>query len=367
MQGLRLANHLDRSRFSVDVAVSRGGGSYEEALRPDIGLHVVGGALSRVSNTLSVASSVRPLRVLIAAQGYDVVVGFMNHVNVALMRAVSGMKRKPIAVLGVQNNPLVDYATPKGLTNRAVRRGMDTLYARADCIVSLSEGVRDALCQMLPLDAKRIEVIYNAGVDDRVLALAQETIPERPDGPLVVACGRLTAQKDYPTLLRAFRNVADETDASLWILGKGELEKPLAQQVQQLGLADRVRFLGFQKNPYAYMAQADVYALSSYYEGFGNVIVEAMASGAPVVSTDCPYGPGEIIEQNESGVLVPVGDDAALARSIIALLRDPDRAARMAERGKARAMRFHVDRIAEQYGRVLEDLVVAKREAKPTS
>jgi glycosyltransferase involved in cell wall biosynthesis len=168
-----------------------------------------------------------------------------------------------------------------------------------------------------------------------------------------VGCGRLTPQKGFADLIDAFTRVRAVLPASLWIVGEGEERGRLERQIRRLGLTDSVRLLGFRRNPYQYLAAADVFALSSRYEGFGNVVVEAMACNTPVVATDCPYGPAEIISDGLNGVLTPPADAEALSQAIIRVLKDPSLQRRLAERGRIRSQDFTAPKIADVYGDLL--------------
>ena len=164
-------------------------------------------------------------------------------------------------------------------------------------------------------------------------------------------------------MLDAFAKVHRVTGAELWILGEGSERGAVEAQIARLGLGSAVRLLGFQRDPAAFMRRATVFCLSSYYEGFGNVIVEAMASGAPVVSTACPHGPSEIITDGENGLLVPVRDSEALSQALIRILQDEPLRARVAAAGKARSMDFHAKTIASAYSDEMERIVAGARAA----
>jgi glycosyltransferase involved in cell wall biosynthesis len=159
-------------------------------------------------------------------------------------------------------------------------------------------------------------------------------------------------QKDFPTLLRAIHHLQEDHETNLIILGKGDDKPALKELAQSLGIADRVSFPGFVKNPYAYIARADVFALSSAWEGFGNVIVEAMACGTPVVSTKCPGGPSEILDHGTYGSLVPVGNSVAFAKALKQQIFSPTKPTRLQER----AQEFDITKIARQYENVLFDV-----------
>ena len=191
--------------------------------------------------------------------------------------------------------------------------------------------------------------IYNPVVVPELFRLSGEPVEDiwfrDSKLPVVLSAGRLSAAKDYPTLLRAFSSLIKVRPARLVILGEGEERASLEAMVRDLGLKDVVDLPGFVKNPYAYMSKAAVFALSSAWEGFGNVLVEAMAVGTPVVATNCPSGPAEILENGKYGQLVKVGDEEAMAARILTELDGPTNS----EVLRHRARDFSYDEIADQY------------------
>ena len=226
-------------------------------------------------------------------------------------------------------------------------------YPRADAIVGVSDGVVDDLSSLAHLPRKRITTIYNPVVTPDLYVKRQAPLDHpwfRPDAPpVVLGIGRLHQQKDFPILLNAFARVRVQRPIRLVILGEGKLRAELETLTRTLGIAADVAMPGFVENPYAYMARAAVFALSSASEGLPTVLIEALACGCPVVSTDCPSGPREILDRGKYGRLVPVGDDAALARAICATLDKAPHRGRLIQRGKF----FSVDRAVEQYERLL--------------
>ncbi|MFP4181867.1 MAG: glycosyltransferase [Thiohalospira sp.] len=205
---------------------------------------------------------------------------------------------------------------------RPVRR----LYPEADAIVAVAGPVADDLAAIGGIPRERFAVIANPTVTPELEALSREPV-EHPwlgaerDRPVIVAVGRLKGQKDFPTLLRAF--AALQRPARLIILGEGPDREALERLRDELGLADSVDLPGFTENPYAWMRAADLFVLSSRYEGSPNVLVEAMAVGTPVVATDCPSGPRALLRDGELGPLVPVGDSEALAAAMERVLAAP--------------------------------------------
>lgn len=194
-------------------------------------------------------------------------------------------------------------------------------YPCANGIVAVSQGVRDDLAQLMNISRERITVIYNpAVVRAEVREKAEAPLdhlwfkPDQP--PVLLAVGRLQVQKDYSTLIQAVAQVRQTRPVRLLILGEGNERPMLEALIKELGLEQDVNLPGFVMNPYAYMARASLFVLSSRWEGLPTVLIEALCCGAPVVSTDCPSGPREILRDGQYGQLVPVGESDALARAI---------------------------------------------------
>jgi glycosyltransferase involved in cell wall biosynthesis len=226
-------------------------------------------------------------------------------------------------------------------------------YLMADAIVAVSEGVAQDLVAHAGVSRERITKIYNPVVTAELLVRAKEPLdhpwlkPGEP--PIILGTGRLVSPKDFSTLLRAFARVRAQRKSRLIILGEGNRRNELEYLAQKLGVSNDVALPGFVANPCAYMARASVFVLSSAWEGFGNVIVEALACGCPVVSTDCPNGPSEILGDGAYGPLVPVGDDAAMADAILAILESSTESGRL----QARAAEFSAERAVDDYLDVL--------------
>jgi glycosyltransferase involved in cell wall biosynthesis len=221
----------------------------------------------------------------------------------------------------------------------------------ADAVVAVSDGVADGLAAATGLPRDRITTIYNPVVSPAMLVKAAEPTPhpwlESGQPPVILGVGRLVPQKDFPTLIRAFARLRSEGPVRLLIVGPGstEAQAELRSLATALGGAEDMELPGSILNPFAYMARAGVFVLSSAWEGFGNVLVEALACGCPVVSTDCPSGPAEILDGGRYGALVPVGDDRAMAEAILAALAHPPERAALTARGAE----FSVDRAVERY------------------
>lgn len=222
-------------------------------------------------------------------------------------------------------------------------------YPRADGVVAVSAGVAADLVAVTGLDPRRITTIYNPVIgtdfEHRVAAPADHPWLAQDDVPVLLAVGSLTPPKDYPTLLRAFAAVRARRPVRLLVLGEGRERPALEAMADTLGIGADLAMPGTVHGPEAYMARAAMLVLSSRYEGFGNVLVEALACGCPVVSTDCPSGPAEILAGGRYGALVPPGDPGALAAAIERQLDHPPDRALLRRRGAT----FTVERAAAAY------------------
>lgn len=242
-----------------------------------------------------------------------------------LARRLAGVPTRIVVRLGM--NLSASLAGKSRLAKATRYYPIRWLYPWADAIVTVSQGVADDIVQVSRLDPERVHVVANPTVTPELHRLAAEPLADdwfaAGGSPRVLAVGRLTAQKDFMTLLHAFAQLRRQRDGRLLILGEGPLRGRLEQELARLGLQDCVRLPGFSNNPYAYMAQADLFVLSSAFEGSPNVLKEALALGAPVAATDCPSGPREILQDGHYGPLVPVGDATALAEAMAAVLAAP--------------------------------------------
>lgn len=227
------------------------------------------------------------------------------------------------------------------------------LYPKADGIVAVSEGVGHDLAALCNIPRGTISTIYNPihpgeELEDRAAEAVDHPWLRPGEAPVILGVGRLVKPKDFGTLIRAFALVRAERPARLLILGeeheRGERDRLLAL-ARSLGVADDVQLPGHVANPYAFYRRAALFALSSYREGLGNVLIEALSCGCPVVSTDCPYGPAEILDGGEYGRLVPVGDWRAMAAAISATLDSPPALQKLRARGAS----FSVERAASAY------------------
>ncbi|MEC4984717.1 MAG: glycosyltransferase [Oscillatoria sp. PMC 1068.18] len=207
------------------------------------------------------------------------------------------------------------------------------LYPRADAIVAVSAGMARGLENYLQLKLGSVQVIYNPVVDENLFEKAKAELAHpwlvKNQPPVILGIGRLVAEKDFSTLIRAFAELKKQANsespgkARLIILGEGNLRKQLETEIKELELEEEVSLPGYVENPYAYLSKAAVFVLSSKFEGLPTVLIEAIACGSPVISTDCPHGPREILADGKYGQLVPVGDLSALATAMHSALLSP--------------------------------------------
>ena len=279
----------------------------------------------------------------------QVMLSALNHANIVAIWAKMLARVKMRLV--VAEHSTLSRSTENATSFRAKFMPLliKTFYPYADAVVAVSRGVAEDLITQTGLPAEKIKVIYNPVVTPELFTKAEEPLDypwfRSGEPPVILGVGRLTKPKDFPTLIRAFALVRKERPARLMILGEGEERPNLEALVRELGLEEDVALPGFVENPYKYMKRAAVFVLSSRWEGFGNVLVEAMALGTPVVATDCPSGPAEILEGGKWGQLVPVGNETSLARAIILALSKPVNAGEL----RSRAQLFSVDGVVQLY------------------
>lgn len=310
---LNLARGFVDRGLQVDLVLARAAGPYLTQVQPDI--RIVDLKAEWMPSSLP-----KLIRYLQTVQPTTMIAALHYPCEIALW--AKRLARVSTRMIVSEHNHLSSEA--KRIPQMSVRLSpiaARLFYSWAEGIVAVSQGVADDLERITGLKRDRIQVIYNPIVLPEVFTLAQAPVahpwfsPGSP--PVVLAVGRLSPQKDFPTLIRAFAQVRQVQPARLVILGDGPERERLTTLIESLGLTEDVALLGFVENPYAYMSKAAVFVLSSAWEGLGNVLVEAMAVGTPVISTDCESGPAEILDQGKYGALVPVGDSRAIAEAIL--------------------------------------------------
>jgi glycosyltransferase involved in cell wall biosynthesis len=250
----------------------------------------------------------------------DILLANLDHNNIAALVAngLAGGRTKTVIC---QHNPISsDFTEFERWTYRFVPLAYRLLAPFMSQAVAVSDGVADELRTLARLPRRKVRTINNPVVGrnfaERAAAPVDHPWFDTPGQPVFVTAGRLVVQKDHATLLRALAIHRQHTPGRLLLLGSGPLSESLQGLARELGIAEAVDFLGFRDNPLPYFRRADAFVLSSRSEGFGNVLVEAMACGTPVISTDCCHGPHEILDNGLYGALVPIQDPAALAEAM---------------------------------------------------
>ncbi|MBS3984045.1 MAG: glycosyltransferase [Selenomonadales bacterium] len=342
---VNLAQAFAERGLSVDLVVAKAEGPLLASVPPEVRLINLNGkrVLTSLPALVGYLRREQP-RALLSALDYA------NVVTLCARRLASKQGR---IVVSEHNTLSMNASRSNTASGRVMPWLARALYPMADAIVAVSHGVAVDLAKVTGLPRERITVIYNPVVSPKVLRLANELNPHPwlapGELPVILGVGRLTAAKDFPTLLRAFALVRPTCSARLVVLGEGDERARLAALASELGIQDYVSMPGYVDNPYAYMARASLFVLSSMWEGLPTVLVETMALGTPVIATDCPSGPAEILEDGKWGQLVPVGDHKALADAITNELICPQERLGLAERAQV----FEVNAVAEKYLEIL--------------
>ncbi len=287
----------------------------------------------------------------------ELLVANTEHMNIVAIWAKL-LSASPTRVVVVQHNALSQQAKRPGAQFKALPFLYRRFLRRADAIVAVSHGVARELEAICGLPAASVHVVHNGVVDERFAARAAAPVVHpwldgRPG--VLIAVGRMVAQKDHATLIRALARAVQTRDLRLILLGDGPLRGELSSLAASLGVADRVDMPGFVENPLPFVSRSAALVLSSRFEGFGNVLAEALACGVQTVSADCPYGPAEILADGRFGRLTPVGDPEAMAKAILLALDEPIDPGLLRSRGLA----FSVEACATAYLSLFNELLRA--------
>ncbi|MBD2002389.1 MULTISPECIES: glycosyltransferase family 4 protein [Cyanophyceae] len=304
--------------------------------------------LSALQNNLK---RIYTLRQSIRHSQPDVVISFVDEMNVVALLATRGLNI-PV-IVSVRTDPGV---SPLSRSWQQLRKWT---YSWADKIVVLTETAKNFFSPKLQ---SRISIIPNAALPPKV---EKNISGQQLAKPAVIAAGRLAEEKRFDLLLQAFAKIKDRHPQwTLTILGEGELRPQLESLLDKLGLCDRVYLPGAVKNLYEFLQQADLFVMSSRFEGFPNALCEAMACGLPVISTDCPSGPREIIRDGVDGILVPNEDVEALSSAMGRLMSDEKERQRLAVRATEVIERFSLEKVMGMWEAVIKEAVGESEEWK---
>ena len=306
-------------------------------------------------SSTSLRADVRATAAILRQARPDVVLGMM-HYSAALVTFAARQLEKPPKIIGSFRGPIYEYIRryEKGFRRRLFLHTAIGLTARlADCIIVPSQGTaRDTRWRFFG-PAKRLQVIPN-GIDSAMVRKAgKEPAPgmeQLPPGlPRLCVAARLSEEKEIHLVIEAMNQIREQHPCALIVVGEGPEREALAQKARYLNLADRVIFAGYRNNVFPYLSRADLYVHTCQFEGFGYAMLEAMACGTPVVATDCPHGPREVLSGGRDGVLVAPGSAKALGEGIAGILGNPERQRQFVERGLQRAEELSVINMAHRY------------------
>jgi glycosyltransferase involved in cell wall biosynthesis len=349
-----IVNGLVERGYDIDLLLSRNEGELRHRLSPRV--NVIELSPSRTS-VFGVAAHFPAIALYLKRHEPAALFPHLEHPSVVCL-AVARVFDVETPIVPTHHSAF-DVSTDRTPKDRIVHRLVSRLYPTADRLIAVSEGVADGIVERTPVERADISVLHNP-IDVASIARAgDEPVDhewiEDDDLEVVLFVGRLAAQKDLGTWLRAFEAIHDQRPQTRGVIvGKGPRREELLASIERLGLEDVVSLPGFVDNPYRYMKRAAVFVLSSEYEGLPTVLIEALACGCQIVSTDCPSGPREILLGGEIGHLVPVGDHAALAESALNALSSPVPTAEL----QRRADDFSPESVFDDYERFLETHVL---------
>lgn len=323
---VQLANGLSSQAGKVDLIVAQADGHYRK---------FVSGAVNLIDfGKPSLLTAIFSLRRYLIDKKPDIVLSTLTDANVVILFAKMFLQSPPAVViretidmseyLGRVTWPKVKILSVFKIRLFSVLARL--LYPTADAVVSLSKGVANDLEKRFGNLKRSVRVIYNPGPSQQELSIgghpSNQFLKSKENGFVFVALGRLHDQKDYPTLIRAFAKIRKKLRSNLWILGEGEERARLEALILELGMENDVFMPGFIKDPYPYLKAADVFVMSSKYEGGPSSLLQAMACGCKIVSTNAPSGPAEFLENGRQGRLVSVGDVDAFADAVLCSLNE---------------------------------------------
>jgi glycosyltransferase involved in cell wall biosynthesis len=340
---LNIITGLVERGYEIDLVLFKNEGEYISHLPRSVNVVSLNSSRS--------ASSLPHLIKYLKRTQPDILISAKNHVNLLaiIAKKIANVKTKlVISVHGTTSEGL------RGTKGKIIAQLMRIFYPSANAIITVSEGVAIDLAKVAKININTINIIYNPVVTADIYNKAKEESKELNNlpSPLLLSVGRLSYEKDFITLIKAFSMYRKENDGTLLIIGEGPERKNLEALIDKLNIKNDVLLPGFRSNPYKYMKNADLFVLSSLTEGLPTVIIESLACGTPVVSTDCPHGPREILMDGKYGKLVPVRNPEVLADAIkSSLISKPDQELLM-----ERAQRFSFQQAIENYEKLILDI-----------
>lgn len=282
------------------------------------------------------------------------IISSQTHANIAVAFAAKLSKFEGKLILREVSTPSINLKKVQGFKLLLLKRLVSWAYTNCSVVVPVSYGVKEDLENFLEIKLQNAEVIYDPVINDEMFKLAKEPITHKwfakdRKNPVILAVGRLTEAKNYELLIHSFKLVVQEVDANLIILGEGEDRAKLEKLIKELNLQNKVDLYGFEQNPFKYMANCDLYVMSSKWEGLPGALIQALALGAKIVSTDCPSGPREILKNGQYGELVALDENLLinLCQKMLSSLGSSASFSRYFDY-------YHMDKVVSEYSRVIE-------------
>lgn len=315
---LNLAKVFAEDGFFIDMVLSKAEGPLLKKVPDNVRIIDL--------NSKSVSFSLPRLVSYLKMHQPSALLSALDHANVVAILAKSLSKMPVKIIASVHTTITMSVKNSSYWRGKLLPMFVKLCYPKADAIVVVSKKAAEDLLSVVKLKESQLKVIYNPVIDEDIFKLSEEPV-EHPwfkeeHIPVILGVGRLGREKDFSTLIKAFKIVRETIPSRLMILGEGEERPNLEALIRKLDLQEWVKMPGFVENPYKYMKKASLFVLSSRWEGLSLVLIEAIALGVPVVSTNCPSGPSEILQGHED-LLVPVGDEQALARKMVEVLTKP--------------------------------------------
>lgn len=342
---INLLRHLDRATFDAHLVLMRLEGPYADRIPDDIPVRILG-SRNLWTTTPKLAAAMREL-------DPDVVVGTTGGAGVPTVLAHRLIRSRARLIVWERNVLVGSESGPKRSLLLALKK---KLWPRADLITAVGRYVEQDIQRQTGVGPEKTKVLYSPILDADFERQAKAEVDHpwfHDDVPVLLCVARFTAAKDHATLLRGFARLRETHDARLVLLGHGHLQEQVEAQAHEMGLSDHIWFAGFVENPFKYMTHATMLVLTSLQEGVPGVVVQAMGCGLPVIGTDSPGGTGELVIHEETGLLVPMGDDEAVARSARRLIDDPALARQLAANALKRVQPFEIDTALKGFERSL--------------
>ncbi len=338
---LQLFHALNRRKFAPEICVFQKKGALIAELPGDVPLH----DLNKRSRW-DFFRMLRDFNRLVRERQPDIICS-----RIWYSTAVASVSRRvfgyPSVLIAAEDHNHKRDLAPDDPFRWVKRRLMDRIHRDADRVVSCSRGAADEIAESYSIPDSRMRVAYPAV--DLTEIEAQTTGVLKSERPLIAGFGRLVPRKGFDDLLRTFQMVRNQVDAELVIIGDGPERSRLESLARELQIDGAVRFTGYLDRPFAEIARAWTFVLPSHWEGFGTVVIEAMACGTTVIATDCPHGPGEIILDGKNGRLIPMGGINAMTGAILQQLQDNQSRERLSRSAQIRAAEFSVDRMTRTF------------------